>query len=129
MTEPLLTRKEAAARLGVSLRTFASMIDAGFPVVRPWGRLVRVRPEDIDAWVALYTPGNCESPEESDPTTASDSGTGRGRSSDPRVRALAQELLVPPRGSTLRQSRRGPSLRVVDGGRTSKRLRRSSPNG
>ena len=26
MTEPLLTRKEAAARLGVSLRTFASMI-------------------------------------------------------------------------------------------------------
>jgi len=50
--EPLLTIKEVAATLGASVKTVRREIDAGeLPAVRI-GRLIRVRPVDLRAYIA-----------------------------------------------------------------------------
>ena len=48
-TAPLLTRKEAAITLGVSLRTVDELISTGdLPVVRLAKKCVRIRPSALD---------------------------------------------------------------------------------
>jgi excisionase family DNA binding protein len=64
VTSPLLTRVEAAAFLGVSLRTFALHVQSELQTVRV-GRCVRIRREALDAWVAKQEDGCSDSDTES----------------------------------------------------------------
>ncbi|HVD04276.1 MAG TPA: helix-turn-helix domain-containing protein [Candidatus Dormibacteraeota bacterium] len=54
MTEPLLNVQEVARRLGLGLTATRSLIGSGVvPSLRvgPGSRSIRVRPEDLEAWI------------------------------------------------------------------------------
>lgn len=46
-----LSTKEACERLGVTLRTLYRLMDEGQLVAYKIGRLIRLKPEDIDAFI------------------------------------------------------------------------------
>ena len=90
-TDSLLTLRTAAAALAVSKRTVRRLIAAGtLPHVRI-GRVVRIRPEDLEAWIDQHITGRdtgtedhhetqqpCHAP---DRTTSRASTSARGRRS------------------------------------------------
>jgi excisionase family DNA binding protein len=64
MTEAIIWRstKEAAERLGVTLRSLYRFIDEGDLVAYKFGRVIRIQQTDIDRFIAAsrITPGSLE---------------------------------------------------------------------
>lgn len=57
-----LSTKEAAARLGVTLRSLYRFIDAGRLPAYKFGRVIRVKTDDVDRFIesCRITPGDLE---------------------------------------------------------------------
>ena len=64
MTQPIswLSTKEAAERLGVTLRSLYRFIDEGDLVAYKFGRVIRIQQTDVDGFIAAsrITPGSLE---------------------------------------------------------------------
>jgi len=57
-----LSTKEAAARLGITLRSLYRFIDAGELVAYKFGRVIRLKEDDIDRYIeeCRIAPGDLE---------------------------------------------------------------------
>jgi excisionase family DNA binding protein len=64
VTEPIvwLSTKEAAERLGITLRSLYRFIDEGDLVAYKFGRVIRIQQEDVDRFIAAsrIVPGSLE---------------------------------------------------------------------
>jgi len=64
MTEPIqwLSTKEAAERLGITLRSLYRFIDEGNVVAYKFGRVIRLKQADVDRFIeaSRITPGSLE---------------------------------------------------------------------
>lgn len=64
MTEPIhwLSTKEAAARLGITLRSLYRFIDEGDLVAYKFGRVIRIQEPDVDRFIeaSRISPGSLE---------------------------------------------------------------------
>ena len=64
MTEPIhwLSTKEAAARLGITLRSLYRFIDEGDLVAYKFGRVIRIQEPDVDRGIeaSRISPGSLE---------------------------------------------------------------------
>ena len=64
MTEPIhwLSTKEAAERLGVTLRSLYRFIDEGDLVAYKFGRVIRIQETDVDGFIraSRIAPGSLE---------------------------------------------------------------------
>ncbi len=57
LESPLMTQREAAAYLHMSLHTFRRYVAAHLPQVRTGGRILRYRRRDLEQWITDHEIG------------------------------------------------------------------------
>jgi excisionase family DNA binding protein len=99
--EGLLSAREAASLLGVSLSTFKDAVRAELPSVAI-GRRVLFDKKDLETWASSHkAAGNFDSPKDG-PSTRSGSVTLASASNSPRANQILAKLRSKRRGSTPR---------------------------
>jgi excisionase family DNA binding protein len=94
----LLSAREAARSLGVSLSTFKDSVRAGLPAVEI-GRRRLFDPRDLETWRNIHKVGGFDLPPATK-FTASASGMLAGGTKNPRAAAILSWLVKKPRRST-----------------------------